>query len=118
MDFRQVLGLPPSATNAPFDLRNETWACVHALALPLLHFVTIYPQLHFVTIYRYAVEDIVLGDILKQGVDFFWIDWQQGGSQGGLSGDKQNPTMWLNHLRCTDRCNMRELHCRSLIQLC
>jgi hypothetical protein len=49
------------------------------------------------------VEDIVLGDIVQQGVDFFWIDWQQGGSQGGLSGDKHNPTMWLNHLRCTDR---------------
>ena len=52
----------------------------------------------------------MLGDVLKQGVDFFWIDWQQGGSQGGLSGDKQNPTMWLNHLRCTDRCNTRETH--------
>jgi alpha-glucosidase len=73
----QVLGLPPNQTNAAFNLRNETWA--------------------------YAVEDLVLGDILQQGVDFFWIDWQQGGSQGGLSGDKQNPTMWLNHLRCTDR---------------
>jgi len=58
---------------------------------------------------RYAVEDIVLGDILRQGVDFFWIDWQQGGSQGGLSGDKQNPTMWLNHLRCTDRCHCLQI---------
>lgn len=73
----QALGLPPSQTNAELNLRNDTWA--------------------------YAVEDIVIGDIVKQGVDFFWIDWQQGGSQGGLSGDKQNPTMWLNHLRCTDR---------------
>jgi hypothetical protein len=73
----QALGLPPSQTNAAFNLLNDTWA--------------------------YAVEDIVLNDILRQGVDFFWIDWQQGGSQGGLSGDKQNPTMWLNHLRCTDR---------------
>ncbi len=32
----------------------------------------------------YAVEDIVLGDILKKGVQFFWIDWQQGGFQGGM----------------------------------
>jgi hypothetical protein len=41
MCFVQVLGLPPSATNAPFDLRNETWACVRALAFPQLHCVTI-----------------------------------------------------------------------------
>lgn len=30
------------------------------------------------------------------------IDWQQGGTQGGAAGGKQNPTIWLNHLRCTD----------------
>lgn len=51
----------------------------------------------------YAVEDIVLGSLLGMGVDFFWPDWQQGGAAGGLTGRKQNPTMWLNHLRCTDR---------------
>ena len=36
-------------------------------------------------------------------VDFMWIDWQQGGDAGGMTGGKQNPTFWLNHLRCTDR---------------
>ena len=52
----------------------------------------------------YAVEDIVLGDLLNdKHVGFWWIDWQQGGSQGGMTGDKQNPTIWLAHLRCTDR---------------
>ena len=52
----------------------------------------------------YAVEDIVLGDLLNdKNVAFWWIDWQQGGSQGGMTGDKQNPTIWLAHLRCTDR---------------
>jgi hypothetical protein len=52
----------------------------------------------------YAVEDIVLGDLLyNKSIDFWWIDWQQGGTAGGMTGLKQNPTMWLNHLRCTDR---------------
>lgn len=33
----------------------------------------------------YAVEDIVLGDLLyNKSVDFWWIDWQQGGSAGGM----------------------------------
>lgn len=35
--------------------------------------------------------------------DIWWIDWQQGGSQGGMTGNKQNPTIFLAHLRCTDR---------------
>ncbi len=72
------LGLPADSTKVPFNLLNATVA--------------------------YAVEDIVLGDLIyNQNVDFFWIDWQQGGNAGGMSGDKQNPTIWLNHLRCTDR---------------
>eukprot|EP01087_Luapelamoeba_hula_P016795 TRINITY_DN519_c1_g1_i1.p1 TRINITY_DN519_c1_g1~~TRINITY_DN519_c1_g1_i1.p1 ORF type:complete len:943 (-),score=155.61 TRINITY_DN519_c1_g1_i1:23-2851(-) len=52
--------------------------------------------------YVYGLEDIVLGDLEKQGVDFWWIDWQQGGTQGGAKGGKQNPTIWLNHIRGTD----------------
>ncbi len=33
----------------------------------------------------YAVEDIVLGDLLyNKSVDFWWIDWQQGGYAGGM----------------------------------
>ena len=44
----------------------------------------------------YAVEDIVLGDLIKnKHVSFWWIDWQQGGAQGGMTGYKQNPTIWL-----------------------
>ena len=32
----------------------------------------------------YAVEDIVLGDLLdNKHVAFWWIDWQQGGAMGG-----------------------------------
>jgi hypothetical protein len=33
----------------------------------------------------YAVEDIVLGDLIyNKNVDFWWIDWQQGGFAGGM----------------------------------
>jgi alpha-glucosidase (family GH31 glycosyl hydrolase) len=74
----QYLGLPPSSTVVPLNLVNSTVA--------------------------YAVEDIVLGDLIyNKNVSFMWIDWQQGGVAGGMTGSKQNPTMWLNHLRCTDR---------------
>jgi len=74
----QYLGLPADSKTVPFNIVNATVA--------------------------YAVEDIVLGDLLyNKHVDFWWIDWQQGGSQGGMTGDKQNPTIWLNHIRCTDR---------------
>jgi alpha-glucosidase len=52
--------------------------------------------------YMYAVEDIALGALEAQGVDFYWIDWQQGGAIGGAAGGDQNPTIMLNKLRVTD----------------
>uniref|UniRef100_A0A6B2KX16 DUF5110 domain-containing protein n=1 Tax=Arcella intermedia TaxID=1963864 RepID=A0A6B2KX16_9EUKA len=52
--------------------------------------------------YLYALDDVVLGDLEKKGMDFWWIDWQQGGTQGGCAGLKQNPTYILNHVRGTD----------------
>lgn len=74
----QALGLPNTTTKVPMNLVNATVA--------------------------YAVEDIVIGDLIHdKKVDFMWIDWQQGGDQGGMTGGKQNPTIWWNHLRCTDR---------------
>ena len=55
----EYLGLPSTSTVVPFNIINATVA--------------------------YAVEDIVLGDLLyKKHVDFWWIDWQQGGAAGTL----------------------------------
>jgi alpha-glucosidase (family GH31 glycosyl hydrolase) len=63
------------------------------------------------TKYAFALEDVVLGSLesstiggslAEGGMDFWWIDWQQGGSEGGCAGAKQNPTIWTNKLRCTD----------------
>ncbi len=51
----------------------------------------------------YALEDIVLNAVEAGGMDFWWIDWQQGGKQGGCAGGKQNPTIWLSKLRGTDK---------------
>jgi alpha-glucosidase len=77
-ELASYLGLPANSSVVPFNLQNATVA--------------------------YAVEDIVLGDLLyNKSIDFWWIDWQQGGSNGGMTGNKQNPTIWLAHLRCTDR---------------
>lgn len=51
-----------------------------------------------------AVEDQALNPLKANGsaIDFFWIDWQQGGKQGGALGGRSNPTFWLNKVRCTD----------------
>jgi len=48
--LQSYLGLPANATKVPFNLVNATVA--------------------------YAVEDIVLGDLVyNKSIDFWWIDW-------------------------------------------
>lgn len=51
--------------------------------------------------YANSLEDIVLQPVEKQGMDFWWIDWQQGGDRGVFIRNV-NPTIWLNHIRSTD----------------
>jgi len=51
-------------------------------------------------------QDIVLKDLENQGVDFWWIDWQQGGQQGGCTGGKQNPTIWTDKTRATGKVSL------------
>ena len=76
-----------------FALNLKPDAVTHTLRL--LH-TSLHPSLH--------LEDIVLGDLLNnKHVSFWWIDWQQGGNAGGMTSYKHNPTIWLAHLRCTDR---------------
>jgi len=51
----------------------------------------------------YALEDTILRPLEEDGVDFWWIDWQQGEKDaGGAAGNKQNPTIWLEHIRSTN----------------
>jgi hypothetical protein len=89
-----ALGLNPNNTTVvPFTVINKTVA--------------------------YAVEDIVMEALIQQGLDFWWIDYQQGGTQGmfailrftmyayilfpgGAAGGTQNPTVWTDKLRITD----------------
>ena len=63
---------PAKGHTVPFILVNSTWA--------------------------YALEDIVLKAVEDQGMDFWWIDWQQGGPIAGCTGFKQNPTIWFAFL--------------------
>lgn len=73
----EAIGLDPNTnTVVPFTVVNKTVA--------------------------YAVEDIVMEALIEQGMDFWWIDYQQGGTQGGAAGDAQNPTVWTDKLRVTD----------------
>ena len=54
----------------------------------------------------YALEDITLASREDEGMDFWWIDWQQGEDKGNTGQDgprlKMNPTIWLNKMRVTD----------------
>ena len=78
LPFCKALGIDCSQNQTiMFQITNET----HALAL----------------------EDVVLKPLEDQGFgNFWWIDWQQGGAQGGCQGLKQNPTIWLSRLRASD----------------
>lgn len=49
-----------------------------------------------------ALEDIVLKDLEDKGMDFWWIDWQQGENNHGVPGGKFNPTIWTDKVRCTN----------------
>lgn len=75
--FCAAMGANPAANQTfAFDIANETYAL--------------------------AVEDVILKPLQDQGFgDFWWIDWQQGGTQGGCKGGKMNPTILLNRLRGT-----------------
>ena len=46
--------------------------------------------------YQAAFEKVVLDDFERQGVDFWWIDWQQ---KGGSSVQGIDPLFMLNHTR-------------------
>eukprot|EP00825_Cyclidium_porcatum_P031628 TRINITY_DN3351_c0_g1_i2.p1 TRINITY_DN3351_c0_g1~~TRINITY_DN3351_c0_g1_i2.p1 ORF type:complete len:803 (+),score=106.51 TRINITY_DN3351_c0_g1_i2:339-2747(+) len=52
--------------------------------------------------YSTVVEDILLKPIEDLGTEIWWIDWQQGGVQGGCVDFSFNPTIWLNKQRVTD----------------
>eukprot|EP01136_Pigoraptor_vietnamica_P002158 Opistho-1_new@29725 len=41
-------------------------------------------------------RDIILRPMRDQGIDFFWLDWQQGEDWIDIPG--VNPTMWLNYV--------------------
>eukprot|EP01084_Bolivina_argentea_P280871 480426_1 len=66
--------------------------------------------------YMKVLMDIVLAPISEQkelnGWDFWWIDWQQGGSTG-VYYSNINPTIWLNYVRGTNHIrrgeNVRDL---------
>jgi alpha-glucosidase (family GH31 glycosyl hydrolase) len=50
--------------------------------------------------YMHTLEDVTLANA---GFDLYWIDWQQGGQNGGCPGDALNPTFITDHVRSTDK---------------
>lgn len=46
-----------------------------------------------------AFLDIVIGSLERDGIDFFWLDWQQGEEwQNWTEVEGLNPTLWLNYV--------------------
>ena len=69
--------------------------------------------------YVYALEDIVLKSIEDDGMDFWWIDWQQGESGPGnttnvRADNPMNPTIWTDKMRNTDSIRRARLANESL----
>jgi alpha-glucosidase (family GH31 glycosyl hydrolase) len=62
----------------------------------------------------YALEDITVKAVEDLGMDFWWLDWQQGETQANTGQDgrpdgKMNPTIWTAKARVTDslrRCRL------------
>ena len=79
-EMATAVGMDPAKGHkVPFNLVNSTWS--------------------------YALEDIVLKYVEEQGMDFWWIDWQQGGQQAGCTGLAQNPTIWFVHEGHLESCS-------------
>jgi hypothetical protein len=73
-DMAKAMGIDASTKKyVPFDIVNKTFAQ------------------NYMNILHHPLE--------KQGVDFFWLDWQQG-NQTNLPG--LTPTWWLNYVHFTD----------------
>ena len=73
----KAIRYPKGKGKIPFDLSNKTQTLM-------------------------ALEDIVLKAVEDDGMDFWWIDWQQGENAAGTTGGKNNPTIWTDKMRVTD----------------
>ncbi|RKD88287.1 glycoside hydrolase family 31 protein [Mangrovibacterium diazotrophicum] len=72
--FAEAMGVDPASKNyVPFDIVDKTYA-----------------QNYF---------DLIMHPLEKEGVDFWWLDWQQWGTTK-LTG--VNPTFYLNYLHYSD----------------
>ncbi|MFP5204964.1 MAG: TIM-barrel domain-containing protein [Acidobacteriota bacterium] len=72
----RAMGIDPaSGKYIPFDPTNKKWAT--------------------------AYFDLVLHPLEKQGIDFWWLDWQQQPMMTSIPGLSQ--TWWLNYLHFTDQ---------------
>ena len=74
-EFARKMGMDPaSGKYVPFDLTNRTFA------------------LNYMDLLHHPLE--------RQGVDFWWLDWQQ---EGKTQVAGVNPTWWLNYIHFTDQ---------------
>jgi alpha-glucosidase (family GH31 glycosyl hydrolase) len=84
-------------------VNNETQ---HAAMVKMMHLPSDTKDIPFAICnnqeYALALEDAVLLPVELNGIDYWWIDWQQGGNHGGCKGLLQNPTIWTNKIRSTD----------------
>eukprot|EP00181_Compsopogon_caeruleus_P002931 CAMPEP_0184689156 /NCGR_PEP_ID=MMETSP0312-20130426/30500_1 /TAXON_ID=31354 /ORGANISM="Compsopogon coeruleus, Strain SAG 36.94" /LENGTH=962 /DNA_ID=CAMNT_0027146473 /DNA_START=91 /DNA_END=2979 /DNA_ORIENTATION=- len=94
-DLRVTLNLHPASGVQPFEEKFVPMA----LAMGIDPHSKPYKHVPFdIADERYARNwfDIILRDLEKQGIDFWWLDWQQ--KNRTSLGPELNPTIWLNHV--------------------
>ena len=97
-DLKTTLNLHPASGIAPYEAPYEAFA-------KKMHFDTTgqknIPYIGSDKLYMQTLFDVVLHPMEKQGVSFWWLDWQQWLNDKKIKG--LSNTWWLNYLFFTDK---------------
>lgn len=95
--LKNTLNLHPASGIQPWEEKYKEMAIAMGIDPSTQKYVPFNPtNLTFVTNWF----KIVLGEREDEGIDFWWLDWQQGEDWIHLAG--VNPTFWLNYLFFTN----------------
>ncbi|CAF1309523.1 unnamed protein product [Rotaria sp. Silwood1] len=99
LGLKNALNLHPASGIHPWEKKYKAMAYAMGIDPSTGHYVPFnITDKH----YSLSLSDIVLNPLQQVGVDFWWLDWQQG--EKGWMNDipYTNPTFWLNHIFFTD----------------
>jgi len=102
--LRNTLNLHPASGTQPYEAQYNPMAIASGIDPATQQYV---PFDITNATYAELLHDIMLKPIWKEGIDFWWLDWQQ--SEQTKIKDL-NPTIWLNHVfwKNYERWNLKE----------